>query len=258
MSFQTQVHRLFLNDLFSTARGRAYVLAQAADAESTGEGRIFEVLLDHVREPDLLRMVKKHRDDEIRHAAMYGACRDRQGASLPHIPAELRLIDKIDEHIGRFRKGGERFFEATVFDDRYVMESYLFLQVLEERAVQEFELLADELWRFDRKSANVVVEIEADERRHLRYCHAISKRYAPSMVDLSKTLSQFRQAEALAYQEHARDSLAFILDNGFLSSRAKTLIWRVVGTASTYAVMPWTDARHAVNVDEPSAELRAA
>jgi rubrerythrin len=242
MKLHEQLHRWFLSDLFSTARGRAYVLSQAAEAESGGEKRIFDVLLEHVREPELERMVKKHSDDETRHAAMYRACADRQGVVLPPIPEELRIIDRIDEYIGRTRTGGERFFDARVHDERYVMEAYLFLQVLEERAVQQFTVLGEALRPYDRQSADVVVEIEADERRHLRYCHAISKRYAPSADVLAETLAQFRLAEAQAYQEHTRQSLEFILSHGFLTSRAKTLVWRGIGTASTFASLPWTDA----------------
>lgn len=34
MKLNEQLHRWFLKDLFSTARGRAYVLSQAAEAES--------------------------------------------------------------------------------------------------------------------------------------------------------------------------------------------------------------------------------
>jgi rubrerythrin len=241
MKLNEQLHRWFLKDLFSTARGRAYVLSQAAEAESGGEGRLFDVLLEHVHDPELERMVKKHSDDETRHAALYRECADRQGATLPPIPPELRIIDQIDRHIGLARKGAS-FFESTVHDDRYVMEAYLFLQVLEERAVQQFTVLGEALRPYDPASAKVVVEIEADERRHLRYCHAISKRYAPSPEVLTETLTLFRLAEAQAYQEHTRLSLQFILEHGFVTSRAKTLLWRGIGEASTFAPLPWTDA----------------
>jgi rubrerythrin len=241
MKFRDQMHHWFLSDLFSTAEGRAYVLSQASEAESGGEKRIFDVLLEQVDDPELARMVKKHSEDEVRHAEMYAECAARQGAKLPRIPAELRVIDKVDEAIARAR-GGVRFFDEKIHDGRFVMEGYLFLQVLEERAVQQFSVLAEALRPFDPKSADVIVEIEADERRHLRYCHAISKRYAPSPVVLDETLAKFRRAEAEAYQAHTSESLAFLLDQGFLRSRSKTLLWRGIGALTSVAALPWTDA----------------
>jgi rubrerythrin len=241
MKLQDRMHHWFLHDLFSTAEGRAYVLSQAAEAESGGEKKIFDVLLEKVDDPELARMVKKHSEDEVRHAALYTACAARQNVTLPTVPADLRVIDAVDEHIGRVR-GGVRFFDEKVHDAKYVMEGYLFLQVLEERAVQQFTVLADALRPFDAQSADVVVEIEADERRHLRYCYAVSKRYAPNDLVLADTLAKFRRAEAQAYKEHTAKSLDFLLRQGFLRSRAKTLFWRGVGTAASFADLPWTDA----------------
>jgi rubrerythrin len=241
MNLNHVMHQWFLHDLFSTARGRAYVLSQAAEAESGGEQKIFDVLLAHVDDPELSRMVRKHREDEVRHAQMYSACAERQNVTLPEIPSELRVIDAVDEHIGRVR-GGVRFFDEKVHDARYVMEGYLFLQVLEERAVQQFAVLAEALRPFDAVSADVVVDIEADERRHLRYCYAISKRYAPNDLVLAATLAKFRRAEAEAYKEHTTKSLAFLLDQGFLSSRAKVLFWKGVGNVASLSDLPWTDA----------------
>jgi rubrerythrin len=240
MKLQTVIHQWFLRDLFSTPRGRAYVLSQAAQSESAGEGRIFDVLLEKVDDPDLHRMVQKHQADEARHAKLYSECAERQGAKLPPIPAELRLIDRIDRHIGEER-GGVRFFDETVYDDRYVMDGYLLLQVLEERAVQQFGNLATALRPFDPRSAGIVREIEADEARHLKYCHAISRRYAPSQLVLEGTLARFRRAEAKAYQEHTQKSLEFLLREGFLGSRAKTLFWRGFGTAATLGDLPYTE-----------------
>ena len=241
MNLHHRMHHWFLHDLFSTAEGRAYVLSQAADAESAGEQKIFDVLLEHVDDPELARLVKRHRDDEVRHAVLYSECAARQSAKLPRIPDDLRVIDQVDAHIGRVR-GGVRFFDEEVHDARFVMEGYLFLQVLEERAVEQFPILADALRKFDPKSASVIVEIEADERRHLRYCHAISKRYAPSTEDLDRTLASFRRAEAEAYQDHTRRSLEFLLGNGFVRSRAKTIFWRGVATAASFSDLPWTGA----------------
>jgi hypothetical protein len=233
MSLNDLMHRWFLHDLFPTARGRAYVLSQASEAESGGEQKIFDVLLERVDDPELARLVRKHRDDEIRHAEMYAECAARQNVRLAKVPDDLNFIDSVDEHIGRAR-GGVRFFDETVHDDRYVMEGYLFLQVLEERAVQQFSAMASSMRPFDTLSADAIVEIEADERRHLRYCYAISKRYAPSPEVLGETLARFRRAEADAYQEHTRRSVAYILDQDFLESRAKTMWWRGVAIASSF------------------------
>ena len=241
---------LFLKELFSTARGRAFVLTQAAEAESGGEQKIFDVLLERVNDPELAKMVRKHREDEARHAKLYAECAARQGASLPPLPPELGVVPVVDRYIGEAR-GGVRFFEETVYDDRYVLHGYLFLQVLEERAIDQLSLLAGALRPFDPRSAAIVLEIDADERRHLRYCHAISKRYAKSDEELATVLADFRRAETLAYREHTQDNLKFLLEGGFLSSRAKTLFWRGVGSASAYAELPWT------KTGRPSADREA-
>ena len=259
MKLQDRMHHWFLAELFSTARGRAYVLSQAAQAESGGEQKIFDVLLEHVDDPELARMVKKHCEDEVRHADLYSECAARQGAKLPPIPDELKIIDTVDRYIGEAR-GGVRFFDETVHDDRYVMEGYLFLQVLEERAVQQFRVLADALRPFDARSAAIILEIEADERRHLRYCYAISKRYAATPEALETTLAKFRRAEALAYRDHTQHSLDFLLREGFIPSKTKALFWRGISSATAFTELPWTDlgrpSRHTQRTD--AAHLQAA
>jgi rubrerythrin len=244
MTLHTLMHQLFLRDLFATARGRAFVLSQAADAESGGEAKLFDVLLEKVHDPDLHRMVKKHREDEIRHAEMYAACAARQGAKLPEIPPSLKVIDTIDRHLTEVRDGVS-FFDEKVHDDRWIVDGYLFLQVLEERAVEQFGTLAGSLRPFDPRSAAIVTEVAADERRHLLYCDAVTKKYAPDANALAARLDAFRRAEAIAYREHTQKSLEFLLGHGFLPSRTKTLFWRGVASASTYAELPWTDLRRA-------------
>jgi len=244
MTLHTLMHHLFLRDLLSTARGRAFVLSQAADAETGGEQKLFDVLLQRLDDPELHRMVKKHRDDEIRHAEMYAACAARQGARLPEVPASLRVIETIDRRLTEVR-GGVSFFDEKVHDDRWIVDGYLFLQVLEERAVEQFGTLASSLRPFDPRSAAIVGEVAADERRHLLYCHAVTKKYAPDARSLATRLEAFRRAEAIAYREHTQRSLEFLLAEGFLPSRAKTLFWRGVASATAYAELPWTEVRRA-------------
>jgi hypothetical protein len=253
MKLQEQVHQWFLFDLFTTPRGRAFVLSQAADAKCGGEHRIFDVLLDRIDDPELAALVRRHRDDEARHARLFADCAARQGAKTPVVPASLRMLDPVDRYVGEARGGG-RFFDVAVADDRYVADAYLVLQVLEERAAQQLWLLTRALRPFDPRSAAIVFEIATEERRHLRDCQAISRRYAPDAGLRTARLGSFREAEARAFREHTRLSLEFLAAEGFMGSRAKSLFWRGVGTATAFVELPWTEQGRAT----PDARLRAA
>ena len=258
MTLEERMRRWLLRDLLVTPRGRAYVLHLAAEAKSAGERRLFDVLLEQVKDAALAKAIADHRRDEARHRAIFAACAARQGAKLPEIPPSLRLVDAIDRHVAAARHlPGDRpgFLDAPIRDARQVMEASLFLQVLEERAVDELRVLATALRPFDPRSAGLVREVEADERRHLRHCSALALRYAPTAFALEATLAELRHAEAVAYREHTQLTLEFLTAEGFIGSRAMTLFWRGVGTAAPLAELPLTqDGRAAqARADAPRA-----
>ena len=105
------------------------------------------------------------------------------------------------------------------------MDAYLVLQVIEERAIEQFAMMEPVLRRYDSKSADDIRGIAKDEERHLLYCRAISARYAPSEARRSERLTEFREAEAAAFREQQGKGLGFILDQKLLSGPTACM-WR--------------------------------
>ncbi|HEX6836233.1 MAG TPA: ferritin-like domain-containing protein, partial [Polyangia bacterium] len=175
--------------MITSPEGRTHLLNQCADAEGNGENGFFEHILAHVDDPALTRMITKHRDDELRHEQLFLAARDKTGFDVGPVPNELKLIDRLDRAVGHF-------FAHPIRDRRDIMQAYLMLQVIEERALTQFALFELAFRRVDDETADIIAEIAADEERHLKYCHAISKRYAPDEETRAATLREFRQVEA--------------------------------------------------------------
>jgi rubrerythrin len=214
--------QLYLRRLLRTARGRAFMLSFMAYAEEADERGVFDALLARVDDPELRQLVRVHRDDEIRHAAMLKERLAQLGESPQPIPAELRVIDRILRHTGR----GDQAFVAERTE---IMETYLVLQVIEERGVAQFPKIANAMRPFDPASAAVIDRITRDEERHVRYAMAISRRYAPADDVLTRTLSQFRRGEALAFVEHSRAFLAYTTQRQLADgSGAERFFWRTL------------------------------
>src|SRR5450432_3421951 len=89
----------FTRRLCSTPEGRAHVLAQVADAESSGEGQIFDRALARVDDPELQKLIQKHRADEVRHEELLRERLARTGINVS-TPPELRIIDRLDHEVG--------------------------------------------------------------------------------------------------------------------------------------------------------------
>jgi rubrerythrin len=223
-SVETAMQRFFLKNLLSTARGRAYALSQAAIAESTDEGAVFGRLAAKLDDPELQKMVRKHSDDETRHAALFFECADRQGVGRPHVPADTQVLERLNARLP--------FYNRAIETREDVMVAYLLLQVIEERAIEQFALIEPLLRVHDPVSADVIAGIAKDEERHLRYCHAIVKRYAPSEEVRVAKLRELREAESLSYQEHQKHGLAHLLNNGYLSF-PQQLLWRTVSRVTS-------------------------
>jgi hypothetical protein len=98
-----------------------------------------------------------------------------------------------------------------------VMNAYLLLQVIEERALEQFSMVEPILRKYDAESADVLATIIRDEERHLKYCHAIVQKYAPDEATRIARLRKLRDAESEAFQEHQRGGLAHLVKSGYLS-----------------------------------------
>jgi rubrerythrin len=220
IAIQESLARHFLDRLLETRGGRAWVLWQASAAESDDEGRFFQLLLSRVADPELHRLVGRHQADEDRHARLYAECAERTGGPRPVIPPELKLVERLDRALGGF-------FDGFAADRRSVMEAYLLLQVLEERAVTQFAALEPAFRRRDPRTADVIREVAEDEERHLKYCRAISRRYAPDAAAHAAALRRFRDVESRVFAEHSRALMRCALDRGLVAGpRAERWLWR--------------------------------
>jgi hypothetical protein len=107
------------------------------------------------------------------------------------------------------------------------MEAYALLQVSEERAVTQFAILSPMFRRLDPESADVLAQVASDEQRHLKYCRAISRRYAASDAELRATLRRFRDVEARVFADNGIANMEHCVDAGILSARGiETAMWR--------------------------------
>jgi hypothetical protein len=226
MTLTDSLTLMFMKDLFSTPKGRVHFLTQVADAENNDEGAIFEALKRRSDDPQLQRLVQRHAADEERHARVLLERADAQGEPRPVIPEDLKLLHRLDEALGGF-------FTRPLETNEDVMRMYLLLQVIEERAVTQFAMFQDGLREVDPGSADVFDVIEEDEERHLRYCHAIARKYAPSEKVHDETLAHFREVEAKVFAQNSTRNLFHALKTGLLDvSAPKRAFWWSVGMLS--------------------------
>lgn len=210
MTLQQKLAPFFLSRLLANPRGRAFLLAQASDAEASDEGRIFEELLRRVDDPELQKLVRIHQADEERHAELFAEAAKRVGVTPPPLPAHLKLLNRLDTAMGGF-------FAAFEAGERGVMDVYLLLQVIEERAITQFRLIEPIMRKVDPAAADLLLQIARDEDRHLKYCRAISRRYAPDEATLARTLAELRDIEARAFGAHARANMRYCMDHELVS-----------------------------------------
>jgi hypothetical protein len=216
------VTSLYFRRLVRTERGRSFLLHFLADAEDSDERGLFDSLLARVDDPALHKMIRIHRDDELRHAAMLRSAAERVGGEPVAVPDELRIVLRIASYMG---DPGEGFAETRTG----IMEAYALLLVIEERGVREFPRIVRALARVDPASAAVLGSIVKDEERHVKYARAISKRYAPDAATLERTLARYREVEARAFADHGRAFLRFVVERGlFDAGPIEQRLWRAV------------------------------
>jgi tRNA isopentenyl-2-thiomethyl-A-37 hydroxylase MiaE len=166
--------------------------------------------------------VRKHRDDELRHARLFRDCLARQAtAPVPRPPSVIQFIDR--------ELGG--FMSSFVDNRQTVMEAYVLLQVIEERGVEQYPRFARALAPHDGETARVIEDVVRDEERHVKYAKAISKRYAPDEATLAAALQRFRAAEDRAFREQGNEFLAQAIDADLLAvGRIERAGWRALSS----------------------------
>jgi hypothetical protein len=168
---------------------------------------------------------------------VHGACRKQRrecarllreaaarafSGAIPKLPAELRVVLRMDAHLGGF---AAKFVSGAAG----VMETYLKLQVIEERAVRQFPQIACALKVVDAEAAQMVEGILRDEARHVRYAQAIARAYEPDDAAREQATVRFRAAEVRAFAEHQRLLLRFVVQQDLLGVRGpERLFWRAL------------------------------
>lgn len=216
----------FLSRLVANPRGRAFLLSFMADAEEADEAGVFDALLERVDDDALRKLVRRHRDDESRHAEILRERVRAVGVAPPPVPRELAIVERIDRLLGGV---GASF----VAKERSIMDAYVLLEVIEDRAVVQFPKIAAALDAVDPESAAVVRSIWEDEKRHVLYARAINKRYAPDADTLARSLAHVRTVEQRAFDENGAAMLRYALDEDLLQLRfAERLVWRAMALAA--------------------------
>ncbi len=211
----------FLDRLCATHGGRAFLLNALVDAEEADEQGVFDHLIAEVSDPTLKKVIETHRDDEVRHAELMRVCLRRHGCPRQPGPVELQIVPYIARALG---DGGARLLARPA-----VWEAYAFLEVLEQRAVEEYPRFAAALGAIDPETGVVILEIADDEARHVKYARAVSRRYAPDPDTLERTRAKFRAAEAWAFDVHGRATIRHAVAHGLLAgSTAERALWRAI------------------------------
>jgi rubrerythrin len=235
MDIRERLTLRYLSHMVNSARGRAFILNQLADAEANGETQVFERVLKHVDDPALQKMIVRHQADEIRHAKLYREAAERQGVPIPPAPDHLKLIDRLDRAVGGF-------LSKPIDGSKGVMEAYVMLQVIEERGITQFKLLQQAFRDADPETADMIAVIAADEERHLRYCLAISKRYAPDEATRLATLKKYRDLEAQCFSDNGEAIMQHTFEKGYFSGGPVVRwFWKQVrGLGARTGELPYT------------------
>jgi rubrerythrin len=221
----------FLTKLLTSPRGRAFMLRYLQSTEEADEKAVFDMLLSRVDDPELHRLVKIHVADEERHAGIFQRAVARvvetEGldAEPGEIPQNLRIVARLDERLGGYADG---FVSGRLG----VMEAYVLLLVLEERAVREWPTVAAILRDIDPEAAADVERVIRDEQRHVKYARAISRRYAPDEATLERTIARVRAAEEASYQENVIAVTRYAVDNDLMAvGPVERLFWKGIVAA---------------------------
>lgn len=224
----------YLDRLVASPRGRAHLLNQLADAESNGEGAVFDRLLERVEDPELKKLIARHASDEVMHAEMFRTALARTGVPMGPAPDHLKMIDRLD-------RATDSLFDKGIQSDLDVMKAYVLLQVVEERATEQFAVFQKVFEKYDPETAKVIGQIIADEERHLKYCRAIAKRYAPDARTLEDALTHYRAVEAVVFAANSKANMAWCLEQDYLAiGPVEKVFWRGVAKVTERVEKPRT------------------
>jgi hypothetical protein len=94
------------------------------------------------------------------------------------------------------------FTDDPVQSDMDMLESYLFIQVLEEQASLDLPLVARVFDEVDPEIARTVRSVAEDESKHIRWCDPVVEHFAADEAELRRERRRFRRIARLAYHRH--------------------------------------------------------
>jgi len=261
MDLEKAVAQRFLRSLVSHPAGRAHVLSLMVAAEEGDEAGVFDALIRKAHDPELEKLVRRHKEDESRHAGMYRACLSRNGLELQRVPDDLLIIRAVGKEAGgKFAVGAETASAEGIATPADVMNTYALLLAIEERGVERFPLVGAEFRRLgDHATADTFERVTEDERRHVKYCQAIGRRYAPDEATWKRAVARYRRVEARAFKKVGRANLLYSLEQGLVwqsrPGRWARHALRAIGVFATRPRGPRTCTR---SCPSPSLDARAA
>jgi rubrerythrin len=208
------IRRTFFRSLVATPEGRAHVLSLMVAAEEGDEAGVFDRLIEHMDDEKLKRIIAAHQADETRHAHLYRACLERNGLSEERVPDGLMVIRTIARTAGGVFEANDANGIASRED---VMNTYALLMVIEERGVEQFPIIGEEFRRIgDHATADTFDRVTSDERRHVKSCRKLGRRYAPDEATWERAVARFRKVEKQAFGRVGVAGLAYAWNRGLV------------------------------------------
>jgi rubrerythrin len=218
MRLETAIRIRFFRRLLATRAGRAYMLNLIVAGEESDQCGVFDRLAALADDEAGRRTAIRHKHDEQRHAAMYRECLARAGGQPRPVANRLMLLRQMEQKTDEtFAASLCRGNVEGVKTRQDLMNLYAMMLASEERALQQFPALAA-LFRAagDLETADVFDRVTHDERRHIRYCQAMGRRYAPDAAIWQQAVARFRRIEDEAYREIGFAIIADALAEGVL------------------------------------------
>jgi rubrerythrin len=216
MNLEMSIGRSFFRSLVSHPAGRAHVLSLMVAAEEGDEAGVFDQLIRKADDPELEKLVRRHKEDEARHAGMYRECLARNGLEPQPVPDGLMIIRQVGREAGgAFAAGVDAGSAHGIATREDVMNTYALLLAIEERGVQRFPQIGAEFRRIgDHETADTFDRVTEDERRHTMYCRAIGRRYAPDDATWERAVAKYRAVEERAFKRVGLSGMLYALKKG--------------------------------------------
>jgi hypothetical protein len=230
MNLEMELGRRLFRTLISHDEGRAFVLSLMVAAEEGDEAGVFDEMARRAGDAELEKLIRRHQDDERRHAALYRSCLARNGLAMQPIPDDLLVIRQVAREANIVLAGDSADEEARRRD---VMETYALLLAIERRGVERFPVIGAEFRRTgDHETADTFDRVTEDERRHTKYCEAIGRRFARDEGEWARAVARYRAVERRAFRRTGRATFTHTWRTG--------LSWPgPLGDAGRYAVRQW-------------------